>query len=284
MNEGPLIQAEDLAERLEDAALRIFDCRFDLARPDAGRAHYGDEHIPGAVYADLNRDLSVPQTPGAGRHPLPAPSEFEARLREWGVRSDSVVVAYDDGNSMYAARLWWMLRWLGHEQALVLDGGMRRWMQLGLPLDETIPSRPPGNFVANPHPELVVDAQQVLAAAGDNASLILDVRAPERFRGDVEPIDAVAGHVPGARNHPFTSSLEADGRFLPVAQLRAALEQRLGGMPAQRTVAMCGSGVSACHLLLAMDIAGLPGARLYPGSWSEWSSDPLRPVARGEAP
>jgi thiosulfate/3-mercaptopyruvate sulfurtransferase len=284
MNEGPLIQAEDLAERLEDAALRIFDCRFDLARPDAGRAHYGDEHIPGAVYADLNRDLSVPQTPGAGRHPLPAPSEFEARLREWGVSGDSVIVAYDDGNSMYAARLWWMLRWLGHERALVLDGGMRRWMQLGLPLDEAIPSRPPGDFVANPHPELVVDAQQVLAASGDNALLILDVRAPERFRGDVEPIDAVAGHVPGARNHPFTSSLEADGRFLPAAQLRAALEQRLGGMPAQRTVAMCGSGVSACHLLLAMDVAGLPGARLYPGSWSEWSSDPLRPVARGEAP
>ena len=143
MNEGPLIQAEDLAERLEDAALRIFDCRFDLARPDAGRAHYGDEHIPGAVYADLNRDLSVPQTPGAGRHPLPAPSEFEARLREWGVRGDSVVVAYDDGNSMYAARLWWMLRWLGHEQALVLDGGMRRWMRRSRPGRRETSSRTP---------------------------------------------------------------------------------------------------------------------------------------------
>ena len=284
MNQGPLIQAEDLAERLEDAALRIFDCRFDLARPDAGRAHYDDEHLPGAVHADLNRDLSVPQTPGSGRHPLPTPSAFETQLRRWGVSGDSVIVAYDDGNSMYAARLWWMLRWLGHEQALVLDGGMRRWMQLGLPLDETIPSRPPGNFVARPHPQLVVDAQQVLAASRDSTSLILDVRAPERFRGDVEPIDAVAGHVPGARNHPFTSSLDADGRFLPAAQLRAALEQRLGGMPAQGTVAMCGSGVSACHLLLAMDIAGLPGAPLYPGSWSEWSRDPMRPVARGEAP
>jgi thiosulfate/3-mercaptopyruvate sulfurtransferase len=284
MNQGPLIQAEDLAERLEDAALRIFDCRFDLARPDAGRAHYDDEHLPGAVHADLNRDLSVPQTPGSGRHPLPTPSAFETQLRRWGVSGDSVIVAYDDGNSMYAARLWWMLRWLGHEQSLVLDGGMRRWMQLGLPLDETIPSRPPGNFVARPHPQLVVDAQQVLAASRDSTSLILDVRAPERFRGDVEPIDAVAGHVPGARNHPFTSSLEADGRFLPAAQLRTALEQRLGGMPAQRTVAMCGSGVSACHLLLAMDIAGLPGAPLYPGSWSEWSRDPMRPVARGEAP
>ena len=284
MNEGPLIQAEDLAERLEDTALRIFDCRFDLARPDAGRAHYDDEHLPGAAYADLNRDLSAPQTPGSGRHPLPTPAAFETQLRRWGVSGDSVIVAYDDGNSMYAARLWWMLRWLGHEQSLVLDGGMRRWMQLGLPLDETIPSRPPGNFVAHPHPELVVDAQQVLAASRDSTSLILDVRAPERFRGDVEPIDAVAGHVPGARNHPFTSSLGADGRFLPAAELRVALEQRLAGMPAQSTVAMCGSGVSACHLLLAMEVAGLPCARLYAGSWSEWSRDPSRPVARGEAP
>jgi thiosulfate/3-mercaptopyruvate sulfurtransferase len=284
MNQGPLIQAEDLAERLEDAALRIFDCRFDLARPDAGRAHYDHEHLPGAVHADLNRDLSAPPTPGSGRHPLPTSAAFETQLRRWGVSDDSVIVAYDDGNSMYAARLWWMLRWLGHEQALVLDGGMRRWMQLGLPLDETIPSRPPGNFVAHPHRELVVDAQQVLASTRDGASLILDVRAPERFRGDVEPIDAVAGHVPGARNHPFTSSLGADGRFLPAAELRVALEQRLGGMAAQSTIAMCGSGVTACHLLLAMEVAGLPGARLYAGSWSEWSRDPSRPVARGEAP
>ena len=284
MNHGPLIQAEDLAERLEDTALRIFDCRFDLARPDAGRAHYDDEHLPGAAYADLNRDLSVRQTPGSGRHPLPAPAAFAARLREWGVSGDSVVVAYDDGNSMYAARLWWMLRWLGHPRALVLDGGMRRWMQLGLPLDEGIPSHRAGNFVAHPHPQFVVGAREVLAASRDSASRILDVRAPERFRGDVEPIDAVAGHVPGARNYPFTSSLGADGRFLPAAQLRAALEERLEGVPAQSTVAMCGSGVTACHLLLAMELAGLGGARLYAGSWSEWSRDPSRPVARGEAP
>jgi len=283
MNHGPLIQAEDLAERLEDTALRIFDCRFDLARPDAGRAHYDDEHLPGAAYADLNRDLSVRQTPGSGRHPLPAPAAFEARLREWGVSGDSVIVAYDDGNSMYAARLWWMLRWLGHGRVLVLDGGMRRWMQLGLPLDEAIPSHRAGSFVARPHPEFVVGAREVLAASRDSGSRILDVRAPERFRGDVEPIDAVAGHVPGARNHPFTSSLGPDGRFLPAAQLRAALEERLEGVPAQSTVAMCGSGVTACHLLLAMELAGLGGARLYAGSWSEWSRDPSRPVARGEA-
>jgi thiosulfate/3-mercaptopyruvate sulfurtransferase len=284
MNEGPLIQAEDLAERLEDARLRIFDCRFDLLKPDAGRALYDDEHLPGAAYADLNRDLSAPQTPGSGRHPLPEPAAFAARLRAWGVSGDSVVVAYDGGNSMYAARLWWMLRWLGHPRALVLDGGLRRWMQLGLPLEESVRSRQPGNFVAHPHPESVVGAPEVLAASRDGTSRILDVRAPERYRGDVEPIDAVAGHVPGARNHPFTSSLGVDGRFLPAAELRAALEERLGGASAQRTIAMCGSGVTACHLLLAMEVAGLPGARLYAGSWSEWSRDPSRPVARGEAP
>lgn len=284
MNEGPLIQAEDLAQRLEDTALRIFDCRFDLLRPDAGRANFHDGHIPGAEYADLNRDLSVAQTPGSGRHPLPEPAAFAARLRAWGVNGDSVVVAYDDGNSMYAARLWWMLRWLGHHRALVLDGGLRRWLQLGLPLDQASPSHPPGNFVARPRPEFAVGAQEVLAASRDGTSRILDVRAPERYRGDVEPLDAVAGHVPGARNHPFTTSLGGDGRFLPAAALRAALEERLGGMPAQGSIAMCGSGVTACHLLLAMEVAGLPGARLYAGSWSEWSRDPSRPVARGAAP
>jgi len=284
MNEGPLIQAEDLARRLGDAGLRIFDCRFDLARPDAGRARYDEGHLPGAAYADLNRDLSVPGTPMSGRHPLPPAADFEARLRRWGVDGDSVVIAYDDGNSMYAARLWWMLRWLGHRRALVLDGGMRRWMQLGLPLEEAITSRLPGNFVAHSHPEYVVDSEHVLAASRERTSRILDARAPERYRGEVEPIDPVAGHVPGARNYPFTASLGADGRFLPAAELRAALEERLEGVPAQGTVAMCGSGVTACHLLLAMELAGLGGARLYAGSWSEWCRNPSRPVARGAAP
>jgi thiosulfate/3-mercaptopyruvate sulfurtransferase len=284
MTDGPLLQAEELARRLEDTALRIFDCRFDLARPDAGRVRYADEHLPGAVHADLNLDLSAPQTPGSGRHPLPAPAAFESWLRHKGVNRDSLVVAYDDGNSMYAARLWWMLRWLGHDRSLVLDGGMRRWMQLGLPLEEAIPSRPPGNFVAHPHPEFVVDARDVLRASRDGSSRILDARAPERYRGDIEPIDAVAGHVPGARNYPFTASLDADGRFLPAKELRAALAGRLEEVPAQDTIAMCGSGVTACHLLLAMELAGLGGARLYAGSWSEWSCDPSRPVSRGAAP
>ena len=284
MHDAPLIAAEALAERLGDPQLAIFDCRFDLARPDSGRARYEDEHLPGAVYADLNRDLSAPVSSVSGRHPLPEPGDFAARLRAWGVNRDSTVVAYDDGNAMYASRLWWMMRWVGHERVAVLDGGLRRWMQLGLPLDDAIPTRPPGDFVARLRPELVVDVARVASASADGSLQILDARAPERYRGEVEPIDAVAGHVPGAVNHPFTLSLAADGRFRPASELRAALGDALGGRGAPDTVAMCGSGVTACHLLLAMEVAGLHGGRLYPGSWSEWSRDPARPVTRGAAP
>ena len=284
MTHRTLIAAETLAGLLGDPRLRIVDCRFDLARPEDGRRRYLDEHLPGALYAHLDRDLAAPVTPGSGRHPLPAPGDFAARLRRWGVNRDSQVVAYDDGNGMYAARLWWMLRWLGHDAVAVLDGGMRRWLQLGLPLDDEVPAPPPGDFVAHPRPDAVADAAAVLAATGDPALCILDARSPERYRGEVEPIDAVAGHVPGARNHPFGLSLDAQGRFLEPEALRATLATSLAGTPPERAVAMCGSGVSACHLLLALEHAGLPGARLYAGSWSEWSSDPGRPVSTGAGP
>lgn len=279
-----LIQAEELARRLGEPRLTIFDCRFDLARPDSGRRRYEDEHLPGAIYADLNRDLAARPTGTSGRHPLPSVAQFEARLRAWGVRNDSSVVAYDDGNSMYAARLWWMLRWLGHSDVAVLDGGMRRWEQLGLPLDDAVPSPARGDFVARPALGSIVDAAAVLAAADDASARILDVRAPERYRGEVEPIDPVAGHVPGARNHPYTSSLDSANRFRPAGELRAALEASLEGLAPERAIVMCGSGVSACHLLLALEHAGLPGARLYAGSWSEWCSDPARPVRTGASP
>lgn len=281
---GTMIQAEEIAGRLEDRVVRVFDCRFDLARPDAGREAYAAGHIPGAAYADLNLDLSAPPTPRSGRHPLPAPAAFEERLRAFGVNRDSVVVAYDAGNGMYASRLWWMLRWLGHDAVFVLDGGLRRWIALGLPVDTSVPERDPGDFSASPRPDMQVDAAGVLARLADPSTLLLDARAPERYRGEVEPIDAVAGHVPGAVNHPFTTSIGEDGRLLPADELRVAFTRRLGDVPADRAIAMCGSGVTACHLLLAMEHAGLPGARLYPGSWSEWSRDPSRPVARGAAP
>ncbi len=281
---GTLIQAEELGQRLEERVVRVLDCRFDLARPDAGREAYSTSHIPGAAYADLNRDLSAPQTPHSGRHPLPTPAAFAERLRAFGVNRDSVVVAYDAGNGMYASRLWWMLRWLGHDAVYVLDGGLRRWAALGLPVDALVPEFSPGNFSASPRPDMQIDAAGVLARLADSSSRLLDARAPERYRGEVEPIDAVAGHVPGAVNHPFTTSVGEDDRLLPPAELRAAFARRIDGVPADRAIAMCGSGVTACHLLLAMEHAGLPGARLYPGSWSEWSRDPSRPVARGTAP
>ena len=281
---GTLIQAEELAERLEERVVRVFDCRFDLARPDAGREAYAAGHIPGAAYAHLDQDLSAPQTPHSGRHPLPTPAGFAARLREFGVNRDSVVVACDAGNGMYASRLWWMLRWLGHDAVFVLDGGLRRWVALGLPVDASVPECSPGNFEADPRPDMQVDAAGILARAADPSFRLLDARAPERYRGEVEPIDAVAGHVPGAVNHPFLTCIGEEDRLLPASDLRAAFTRTLEGVPAERVMAMCGSGVTACHLLLAMEHAGLPGARLYPGSWSEWSRDPSRPVARGAAP
>jgi thiosulfate/3-mercaptopyruvate sulfurtransferase len=279
-----LIQAEALAAQLDDGRLRIFDCRFDLARPAYGRGAYLDEHLPGAIYADLNADLSRAATPASGRHPLPSPDEFAARLRAWGVNHDSRVVAYDDGNGAYAARLWWMLRWLGHDEVAVLDGGMRRWLQLGLPLTDERPEPGPGDFVARPRPALAASADEVLAATADPAMRVLDARAPERYRGEVEPIDRVAGHIPGARNHPFGLSLDSEGRFLPPDALRETLATSLDGVAPGRSIVYCGSGVTACHVLLALERAGLAGARLYPGSWSEWSSNPARPVGTGAAP
>jgi thiosulfate/3-mercaptopyruvate sulfurtransferase len=278
---SPLISAEALAEELGEPALHLFDCRFDLADPGAGARDFALAHLPGAVHVDLNRDLSAAVTPDTGRHPLPSSADFEARLRAWGLGAGGIAVAYDAGNGMYAARLWWMLRWLGHERALVLDGGFARWQSLGLPVNADTVSYPPGDFVAHPRSDLAVDAATVLAVATDAGCRVLDARAPERFRGTVEPLDAVAGHVPGAVNHPLTESLAADGRMREPDELRRSFEATLGGVPPSHVVAMCGSGVTACHLLLAMEQAGLAGARLYPGSWSEWIRDPRRPIARG---
>jgi len=279
-----LVPAEELAGRLADPAIRLFDCRYELLQPEAGRDGYLAGHLPGARYADLKHDLSAAPTLTSGRHPLPDPAAFAARLREWGVNRDSQVIAYDDDNGMFAARLWWMLRWLGHDAAAVLDGGLQRWRQLGLPIVSDVPAARGGSFVARPRPDLAVDAEAVAACAADPQCRLLDARAPERYRGEVEPIDAVAGHVPGARNHPVSTNIGPDGRMLPPQELRQRLLASLHGVATERTIAMCGSGVTACELLLAMEHAGLRGARLYPGSWSEWSRDPARPVAKGAAP
>lgn len=280
-----LVSAETVAARLGDPRLRIFDCRYDLMRPDAGRAAYRAGHLPGALHADLHDDLAAPATATSSRHPLPAPQTFAARLRRWGVDDDSLLLAYDDAGGVWAARLWWMAsHWLGHRHVAVLDGGLRRWTQLGLPIStDPPPVRTPGSFRERVNPNALVDADETQAAALDPAQRVIDARAAERFRGEVEPLDPVAGHVPGARNLPTATNVGADGTLRAPAELRAAFAARLGDVPAERAIVMCGSGVTACHLLLAMEHAGLDGARLYAGSWSEWSRDPSRPVARGDA-
>jgi thiosulfate/3-mercaptopyruvate sulfurtransferase len=279
-----LVQAEDLARRLGDRRVRVFDCRCDLMQPQAGAERYRASHLPGAVYADLNRDLSQPSTPTSGRHPLPDPQAFADWLRAAGVDHDSQVVAYDDATGMFAARLWWMLRWLGHDEVAVLDGGFKRWLDLGLPLASETPAAAAGSFTGRARPEFTADGDTVLRSARDPGQRVIDARAAERYRGEVEPIDKVAGHVPGARNHPSSSLLGADGRFLPPAELRRTLLGTLDGVAPASTIAYCGSGVTACHLLLALEHAGLGGGRLYPGSWSEWSRNPQRPIATGAAP
>lgn len=276
-----LISATDLAAHLNDSNWLIVDCRFDLAKPAAGEIAYRGGHIPNAVYAHLDRDLAAPITPSTGRHPLPSPQQFAATLSAWGVNAATQIVAYDADTGMYAARLWWMLRWVGHRSVAVLDGGFKAWLAAGLPLTNEIPQRTPTRFEGHPDRSAWFDVSEVADRLQRSDWRLLDARAPERFAGEVEPLDSVAGHVPGATNHPFALNLTADGRFLPEEELRARFAKSQAGVADDRTIAMCGSGVTACHLLLGLEIAGKPGAKLYAGSWSEWIRDAARPVAKG---
>lgn len=274
-----LVDVGTLAQHLTDSHWLIVDCRFDLAQPAAGEAAYRAGHIPGAIYAHLDRDLSSPITPTTGRHPLPDPERFAQTLRRWGVGADTQVIAYDADNGMYASRLWWLLRWVGHRAVAVLDGGLKAWTADNQPLSTEIPARTPTQFQARPNRELWLDADEVQARVQQSDWRLLDARAPERFLGKVEPLDKVAGHVPGARNHPFSTNLSGEGRFGAPEELRRRYEQSQAGVADDHTIVMCGSGVTACHLLLAMEVAGKPGARLYAGSWSEWIRNPQRGVA-----
>ena len=281
-----LIDAATLLGLAGKAGVVVIDCRFDLMDPEAGRRAYLAGHIPSAHYADLNKDLSAPISAATGRHPLPLPQDFADLLDLWGIGRKTQVIAYDDSAGAYAARLWWMLRWLGHPEAAVLDGGLKAWIGAGGALqageEEGLPVSPAaGEFSLRVDPAAVIDTPGVEAWLRDPANLIVDARAAERYLGVVEPIDAVAGHVAGAVNQPFSANLGPDGRFLPAAELRRLWEKRLGGRNPTQVAAMCGSGVTACHNLLSLEIAGLPGARLYAGSWSEWIRDPNRPIARG---
>ena len=281
-----LIDVDSLQELLGQPRLAVVDCRFDLMNPEAGRQAYLRAHIPGARYADLNRDLSAPVGPHTGRHPLPPPEVFAGRLGAMGIGNDTQVVAYDEANGSIAARLWWMLRWLGHDAAAVLDGGFNAWTARGGALqsgeaDPAAAERVARHFTPRIDAGSVVSTAELERALQGRKALLVDARAQERYAGAVEPIDPVAGHVPGAVNHPFTANLGADGRFLPAAELRRRWQERLTGSDLKNLVAMCGSGVTACHNLLSLEVAGLTGGKLYAGSWSEWIRDPRRPVARG---
>jgi thiosulfate/3-mercaptopyruvate sulfurtransferase len=276
-----LIEPAELARHLGDPRWVIVDCRFDLANPNAGREQFRSGHIRGARYAHLNEDLSGPITPRSGRHPLPRPEEFARRLGAWGIDAHSQVVAYDDAAGAIAARLWWMLRWVGHEAVAVLNGGLKAWLGAGLPLDAEEPRVTPATYVAHPRPEEALTVDEVVSALADRSIVLVDARSADRFAGQNETIDPVAGHVPGARSHPFLSNLDAERRFLPAHVLRERWSKTLGAASADRVVTMCGSGVTACHHLLALQVAGMAGARLYPGSWSEWIRDDTRPIATG---
>lgn len=268
--------------------LRIVDARFSppaINAPDWGREHYRQAHLPGSVYADLNRDLSAPARAGQGqgRHPLPDAAQLCQRLGQWGIGPAEQVVVYDAGDgSMAAARLWWLLRLLGHRRVAVLDGGLAAWQAAGLPQTDApathLPKTAyPGRFASN----AIVGADEVVARLGEAPGWLLDARAGERFRGEIEPIDRRAGHIPGALNRPFTLNLDG-GRLRPAEQLRAEIAPLLGRHAPEQVVLMCGSGVTACHLLLAMEVAGLTGARVYAGSWSGWIEDPAHPLASGD--
>lgn len=277
----PLLSADELAVRIDHC--RLVDTRHDLSDPAAGRRQYEAGHLPGAIFLHMDEQLSLPRGPGLGRHPMPTREDIRALLDGIGLRDDEPLVTYDGGNGM-AGRLWWMARWIGHAQVFVLDGGIAAWTRAGFPLStEMPPPVAPGGLTLRAPLAVAVDASETAQAAGDSTRRLIDARPGERFRGEVEPIDPVAGHIPGAVNRPWSSNLREDGRFKPAPVLRQELEALLGGRAPQAVVHSCGSGVSACMNLLAMEAAGLPGAALYPGSWSEWITNPARPVATGPA-
>lgn len=275
-----LIQPAQLQTLLDAGTCCIIDCRHDLAQPDAGERAYAESHIPGAHFLHLDRDLSGAKNGRNGRHPLPDPAVLALKLGQLGVYGGRQVVAYDDSGGMFAARLWWLLRWLGHDDVAVLDGGLSAWKQAGLPVSTDHPTPITAHFqhrIALP----VITADQLLQQLSSPRLALLDARAPDRFRGQNETLDPVAGHIPGARNRFFRDNLDATGRFKPATQLRAEFSQLLQDKNDAYVIHQCGSGVTACHNLLAMEIAGLHGSVLYAGSWSEWCSDPTRPIVTG---
>jgi thiosulfate/3-mercaptopyruvate sulfurtransferase len=273
-----LITAADLAPHLASEDWVVVDCRFDLAEPAKGERSYLESHIPGARYAHLDRDLSGEKTGANGRHPLPTAEQMRERFGALGIGPGKQVVVYDAETGMHASRLWWMLRFMGHDAVALLDGGFATWTREGRPVRGGREDWRATTFVGAARDAWRVDADEVLAGLNDPARVLVDARAEDRYRGENETIDRKAGHIPGARNYFFQRNLRDDKTFKSPDELRAAWQALLGNTPPNQVVMYCGSGVTACHNLLALEHAGLPGARIYPGSWSEWSSDPSRPT------
>jgi thiosulfate/3-mercaptopyruvate sulfurtransferase len=276
-----LISPGDLAARLTDPNLLLLDCRHDLMNPQHGPHAYASGHIPGAVRIDLDQDLAAPKTGSNGRHPLPAPDVAAVRFAAKGVRRDRAIVLYDDAGHNYSVRAWWMLRWLGHPDVALLDGGYPAWVAAGGAVDREPAVPVTGAFSPAPRLGATVDVHYMQAFHALPSVCVIDARAPERFRGEHEPIDPVAGHIPGAQNRWFKQNLNPDGTFKSPTVLAEEFSRLLAGRSPREVVHQCGSGVTACHNLFAMELAGLCGSRLYPGSWSEWIADPSRPVASG---
>jgi thiosulfate/3-mercaptopyruvate sulfurtransferase len=275
-----LVTVEELIAHAGDPTWRVFDCRHDLGNTEYGSNAYAKGHIPGALFLHLDNDLSGEKSGRNGRHPLPDPAKFAKRMDECGIGPDTQVVAYDNEGGVFASRLWWMLRWLGHGKVALLDGGLPAWRRAKQPLVTEVPTLVPTDF--RPRPQAVaLTADDVLSRLNASDSLIVDARSPERFRGENEMLDPVGGHIPGAVNRFYADNLDDAGCFKPADELRAEFAALLAGRDPAKVVQQCGSGVTACHNLLAMEIAGLKGSKLYPGSWSEWCADPARPIATG---
>jgi thiosulfate/3-mercaptopyruvate sulfurtransferase len=278
-----LVSTDDLARHLGDPSWVVIDCRFTLTDPEAGRQAWQKNHIPGARYAHLDEDLSAAIGAGAGRHPLPDPHVLADKLCKWGIGVNKQVVVYDDSYGAMAVRLWWLLRWIGHPGVALLDGGWPKWMREHRPTTGELTAIDcHGACASLPERSAYVSSEDVAAAMANPDKLILDARPERRFSGEYEPLDPVAGHVPGAVNWNFEENLDIDGTYMPPEALRENYQALLKGRAPSDVIHMCGSGVTACHNILAMEIAGLSGSRLYVGSWSEWITDPSRPIATGE--
>ena len=277
-----LVSTEQLAQHLDDPDWIVFDCRFTLTNTEAGRTAYQQGHIPGARYVHLDEDMSSAVTPASGRHPLPEVQVFADKLSRWGVDNRKQVIVYDDSFGSMAVKMWWLLRWLGHDNVALLNGNWQMWNKNKFPVTIEQPKLIPAHFEPQERSELLVSTEEVDFARRERCSVLIDARSEQRFAGEHEPLDKVAGHIPGALNWVYEENLDFDGTYLPAEELKDAYLKLMLGLKPEQVIHTCGSGVTACHNMLAMEIAGLHGSKLYAGSWSEWITDPKRPVATGE--